>query len=381
MYNNKRKLIKILITGSMGIAYYAHAEIDLIKTDQLKSQLLAPLNIQLGGQFRPEWIFSSSNSQIFQRQLHDGASRLRYSMNYKLSNTSKLLSYYELGINVPKVFDWEDHYAPGAKSFTQRQAYIGIENDDFGTLTYGQQYGLQYTVIGSKSDLWDNDGLNNPSSIGINGSYDGNGNFAKKNLMYKKSIGPHQLYANILFPVKEIPTQLNQSNYQRQYGFGLGVDAHLNTITTLSAAYSSTAAKINNAKQHQQLQQNILGTAISLTPRQWTLVATASYYHDYVPFLHPYSIDQYFAGDGYGLEGFAGYSFKFDRPYFSELQPYIAADTLQLKANQRQYSHHQFIGLATQLSTHIRLATEYTFVQATDKSLKNAAYITMYLNF
>lgn len=378
-------LIKTIISTSLGIITSAHAEIDVIKKGQLKSELLSPLSVQFGGSLRPEWTFKSSEQKKYERNLHDAASRLRFTTNYELNPTTKLIGYYELGINIPKILDWEDHYVPNAPSYQQRQAYIAIDNTQLGKLSYGKQFGMQYTVIGSKSDVWDNDGAAGASSVGINAEYDGSGR-ARNSLMYNKDFDHFKLYANLLFPESDLRVPIDNSSdqmsFKRKNGAGLGFDYSINPNAIFSTAYSTTNIRLSDPQQEKNLKQQVLGTALTFTPNQWYLVGTASYYHDFVPTPHKPQLHNYFVGDGYGLEAFAGYSFKFDRDYFTELQPYIAADHLSLKSDQKEHINHTFIGLVTQINKSVKVYTEYTFVDANrDKSLKDMAYITVFYNF
>ncbi|MDQ8952265.1 porin [Acinetobacter rudis] len=380
----KRKSLYLnimILSISNGMLNTAHAEMDIIKKGQLTGDLLSPIRFQFGGQLRPEWIFKSGDQQKYQRNLHDGASRLRFTLDYELSPETLLTGYYELGINIPKILGWEDHYVPNAPSHDRRQAYIAIEDLTLGRLSYGKQYGMQYSVIGIKSDVWDNDGLASPSSLGINGEYDGASTRVRNSLMYTKKFDRLKLYANILFPESSIPSADDSIRYKRQSGAGLGLDFSIKPDTTLSAAFSNTKAKIYNLTEEKQLNQQILGTAITFNPNQWYLVGTASYYHNFVPTHQEPQPQNYFYGDGYGLEAFAGYNFKFDRNYFYELQPYIAADRLVLNSTAQDNVNHQFIGLITQVNKDIKVYTEYTFVNAKDKSLKDMAYITIYYSF
>lgn len=379
-------LIKTIISTSLGIITSAHAEIDVIKKGQLETQLLSPLNFQFGGQLRPEWTFKSGGEKKYERQLHDGASRLRFTLNYDISPTTQFTGYYELGINIPKLLDWEDHYVPGAPSHQKRQAYIAIDDQELGRLSYGKQYGMQYAVIGIKSDVWDNDGAASASSVGINGEYDGLSSRARNSLMYSKKFDRFKLYTNLLFPEStlQVPTEDNADpiRFKRKNGAGLGIDYFINPATTLSAAYSSTNIRLSDFQRERNLKQKVLGTALTFTPNQWYLVGTASYYHNFVPSPHEHQLQHYFIGDGYGLEAFAGYSFKFDRDYFTELQPYVAADHLSLKSDQKEHINHTFIGLVTQINKRVKVYTEYTLVNANkDKSLKDMAYITVYYSF
>lgn len=50
------------------------------------------------------------------------------------------------------------NYVPGSDRDRQRKLWAGIKDARYGTLTYGHQYGVYYSVVGIKSDVWDNDG-------------------------------------------------------------------------------------------------------------------------------------------------------------------------------------------------------------------------------
>nr|WP_174506391.1 porin [Acinetobacter sp. Marseille-Q1620] len=377
-------MIKMTI-NSLILGYFsstlAHAEIDVISKDQFKNQYLSPLSFQFGGQLRPQWIHNMGDEPGYYRDGHDGLSRLRFTTNYELSEQTKLLGYYELGINVPKILDMDGHYKEGAKRTVRRLAYVGVENSQYGTLTYGQQYGLYYAMIGLKSDVWDNDGHAGATAIGVNGHYDG-ANRAKNSLMYTNTFGKYKLYVNYLFPERAIDVD-SEHDYRRKHGEGIGLDYNLNKKTTLSLAYSSTNAKMGDSLGNKKnYHQNILGSAITFTPHNWYLVGTASYYNDFVPATENRHINHYFVGDGYGLEGFAGYTFKLDKPFLKSMQPFIAADRLNLNASDHDYhANHQYVGLSTNLGHGVKVIAEHTFAQTTDDAEKDSTWLTFFISF
>ena len=358
----------------------SHAEIDVISKGQFSNSLLSPLSFQFGGQIRPEWVNNMGDEPSYMRNGHDGLSRLRFTSKYALSDQTNFIGYYELGINVPKILDLDGHYKENAHRTTRRLAYVGFEDEKYGTLTYGQQYGMYYSVIGLKSDVWDNDGHAGATGIGINGLYDG-ANRAKNSLMYTNTFGPYKLYLNYLFPEKSIDGGAEQF-YKRQSGEGIGLDYSLNKTTTLSVAYSHTKAKMFDLHENsQKYDQNIVGSAITLTPSQWYLVATASYYNDFVPATENQNIKHYFAGDGYGLEAFAGYTFKFDKVFLKSVQPFVAADRLKLKSNNDFHADHQYVGLSTNFGHGIKVIAEHTFASTTDNAEKDSTWLTFFLSF
>ncbi len=374
------KYIPILMLLSQ--SHFSYAEIDLISKNQFDIPILDPLSLQFGGQIRPQWVHNAGPEPSYYKNGHDGASRVRLTAKYTLSPETELKGYYEHGLNVPKLLGMNGHFDPAAKSNQRRQAYISIDNKKYGTLSYGQQFGLYYTVIGSKSDMWDNDALAGATTIGVNGSYDG-ANRAKNSLMYTKDINQFKIYANYLFSEKAIPTG-GSYEYKRRNGGGLGLDYAATPDLTYSFAASTTKADVTSQQDPTHLhnyQQNVFGSAITFKPDQWYLVGTVSYYEDFVPAVKQVSAAHYFAGDGYGLETFVGYTFKFDRPYLKSLQPYVAADTLRLKSEQRFRANHQYIGLSTELNKHVKIMTEHTFVSSNNPTEKDSTWVTMFLSF
>ncbi|TCM60662.1 putative porin [Acinetobacter calcoaceticus] len=386
MYIKSRifSLATLTFSSSLCIISSSHAEFDLISKNQFDSPLLAPLQVQFGGQLRPQWINNAGDEPNYYKNGHDGGSRVRLKMDYDLNPKTKLVGYYERGFDPFNILNLDEHHSPNALSNQQRQAYIAIQHQDWGNLSYGQQFGIYYSVIGSKSDVWDNDALAAASSNGAHASYDGSSR-AKNSLMYTKENEKFKLYANILFPEKSVELS-DQHRYKREHGAGIGLDYKASKDLTYSAAFSQTNATIIDAHsqptiQEQDYQQNIIGTAITYQPNQWYLVATASHYHDFVPLAGERTVDHYFTGNGYGLEAFAGYTFKFDQPYLKSIQPYVAVDTLRLTSDQPYRSNHQYIGFTTEFNKHLKVMTEHTFASNSDDSEQDSTWVTMYISF
>ena len=381
--NRDLKLLKyiptlILFTQS----HLSHAEFDLISKNQFDPPSLAPLSLEFGGQLRPQWVHNVGPEPSYYKNGHDGASRVRLTAKYALSPETELKGYYEHGLNVPKLLGMNGHFDPAAKSNQRRQAYISIANKRYGTLSYGQQFGLYYSVIGSKSDVWDNDALVSATTTGVNGHYDG-ANRAKNSLMYTKEIDKFKIYANYLFSEKAIPTG-GKYEYKRRNGGGLGLDYAATADLTYSLAASTTKADVTLQQDPNHIhdyQQNVVGSAITFKPNDWYLVTTASYYHDFVPAMKYKSADHFFAGDGYGLEAFAGYTFKLDLPYLKSIQPYVAVDTLQLKSEQNFRSNHQYIGFNTEINKKLKIMTEHTFASNSNHDEQDSTWVTMFLSF
>jgi len=355
----------------------AQAAITVLDKNPQSNSLLAPLSLTVGGSIRPEWSFNN-NGKGDARKGHDGGSRFKFGADYKLDDHTSFIGYYELGVNMAHLLGMDGRYPEGSNIKNKRQLYAGVKDDRFGTLTYGQQYGVYYSVIGIKSDVWDNDGLASGDSMGINPSYDGGGR-AKNSIKYTNDFGPVTLTANYLLPQSEV-SDGEGFNYRRTNGGGVGLDYKITKDLTLSGAYSETDAYIkdstNNAKEyHQQLS----GTALTWTPNNWYLVTTASYYKDFIPSQHT-TLSRYFAGSGYGLEAFGGYTFNIDKPYLKSIQPYVAVDSLQLKGQDDYHANHTYVGVGTTIGYGLSVYVERTFATTSDKQ-PDQTFVTVFYDF
>jgi len=156
-------------------AFAAHAEITLIKQDPKPDDLLSRLNFQVGGSIRPQWNMETGGKDkgSYKNNGFDGGSRFRFSADYYLFDDISWVSYYELGVNFPALFDWDDHYADNARNTSRRMLYTGFKSKTYGQLTFGQQNSVYYDVVGAKTDIWDYDMLAQAPGNGVNGDYDG----------------------------------------------------------------------------------------------------------------------------------------------------------------------------------------------------------------
>ena len=357
----------------------AHAEITLLEKNKKGDSLLSPLSFSVGGSIRPEWIWTNGpNPNKYYSRGHDGGSRLRFNTDYALSEHTSVFGQYEWGIDFAHALGMHGNYQPGGDRDRQRKLYGGIKDDRYGTLTYGHQYGLYYSVIGLKSDVWDNDGHAGATGIGIQGDYDG-ANRAKNSIMYKNTFGPVTLYANYLLPEDDYHDGSGY-DYRRNHGGGLGFDYAITPVLTWSAAFSNTEATIKREPEEKKSQQQISGTALTWQPGNWYLTSTASYYRDFVPSTRERSVDHYFAGSGYGLEAFGGYTFNIEKPFLKAIQPYIAADTLRLKSDENFHSNHVYLGAGTTITKRLSVYIERTIATTSDKEA-DSTWMTFFYDF
>lgn len=369
----------ISATLAAATAFPALAEITILDKNSQSNALLAPLSVKVGGSIRPEWIRTNGKEPSpYNRRGHDGGSRVRFSTDYSLAPHTSIIGYYELGFDVPHILGLKGNYNREGQRDHQRQLYAGIKDDRYGTLTYGHQYGIYYSVVGAKSDMWDNDGHAGATGIGFNGNYDG-ANKPKNSILYKNTFGLATVYANYLLPEDEKADGAG-NYYRRNRGGGLGLDYQLTKTLVWSAAYSSTTATVKNSTDQQSWQQQISGTALTWQPGNWYLVGTASYYKDFVPSTRTQTVDHYFAGSGYGLEAFGGYTFNFDKPFLKSIQPYLALDSLRLQGNENYHANHVYIGAGTTIGYGLSFYLERTIASTTDNEA-DATWLTVFYNF
>lgn len=359
----------------------AQAEITILSQNKQSDSLLAPLSLQIGGSIRPEWIFQNTENKTHgDSSGHDDDSRLRFTGNYALSDHTSVIGYYELGVDTYHLLGIKSGYDKGTNTLTKRQLFYGLQDDRYGKLTFGQQYGVYYSIVGSKSDMWDNDAHAAAEGVGVSANYDGT-YAARKSIQYENTWGPIRLVANYLLPDTELNLGDNL-HYRRDGGGGAGIDYSVTPKLVWSTAYSYNKAKIidGSADNNKQYHQQISGTALTWQPGNWYLVTTASYYDNFVPSHHSdINQDNYFAGSGYGLEAFAGYTFTLNLPLLKSVQPYIAADNLKLKGHQDYSEHNQYLGADAVFGHGFSVYVERTLAHAPDET--DQTWVTLYYDF
>ena len=223
----------------------SHAEITLLKQDPQAGDPLSRLNFTVGGSIRPQFNMMTGDGDkgSYKRNGFDGGTRFRFAADYYLFDDISWISYYELGVNIPALFDWDNHYAEGANNTTRRMLYTGLKSDTWGTLTYGQQNSIYYDVVGVKTDIWDYDMIGQAPGNGINGDYDGS--YRSRNMLkYKKTVGDVDLYGSYLFEDSEyLPG--NGLRYKRKGGGSVGADYHIMKDLTWGTAWNGWCLTAN----------------------------------------------------------------------------------------------------------------------------------------
>ncbi|KNC89137.1 membrane protein, partial [Trabulsiella odontotermitis] len=97
-------------------AFTSQAEITVLKQDPQAGDPLSRLNFTVGGSIRPQFnsMTGDGDKGSYKRNGFDGGTRFRFAADYYLFDDISWISYYELGVNIPALFDWDNHYADGA---------------------------------------------------------------------------------------------------------------------------------------------------------------------------------------------------------------------------------------------------------------------------
>ncbi|WP_312242613.1 porin [Pantoea sp.] len=351
-----------LITTS----FASQAEIALLKMDPQPNDPLSRLTFQVGGSIRPQVNHQTGGKDSsYKRDGFDGGTRFRFGAEYALFDDVHWVNYYEVGVNIPKVFGWDDHYAEGANKTTRRQLYTGLKSDTWGQLTFGQQNSVYYDVVGAKTDIWDYDMLAQAPGNGINGDYDGSYR-ARKQLKYKNTFGDVDLYASYLFEdTSYLPG--NGLRYKRQGGGSLGADYHVTSDLTWGTAWNYTRATMRNPNNgdSKEYDQTIIGTALKWVPGNWTFSAGGGWYQNFVT-SKKVDVNQYFAGDAWGIEYIAGYKFPIGQYAVKAIQPYVMGDRLETMNGRNYQRIDNGLGITLFLDCGFRVDYEHVFTSSTD---------------
>ncbi|HIE4391398.1 TPA: porin [Serratia liquefaciens] len=354
-----------LAVGSASFA--AQAEITLLKQDPQAGDPLSRLNFTVGGSIRPQFnnMTGDGDKGSYKRNGFDGGTRFRFAADYYLFDDISWISYYELGVNIPALFNWDNHYADGANDTSRRMLYTGLKSKTWGQLTFGQQNSIYYDVVGAKTDIWDYDMLAQAPGNGINGDYDGSYR-SRKMLKYKNSFGDADVYASYLFSDGEyLPG--NGLRYKRQGGGSLGVDYHLTPDLTWGTAWNYTRAEMRNPSTSgsKNYDQNIVGTAISWKPDNWTLTFGGGWYNNFLT-TKKANVNDYFAGDAWGIEYLAGYTVPVGQYAVKSVMPYFMGDRLEYVTGRNYQRIDNGLGVTVQFDYGFRVDVEHVLTSSTD---------------
>ncbi|SUB72005.1 Uncharacterised protein [Pluralibacter gergoviae] len=135
MNNTLKTLIKYTAAAVfLGCSSHgAFAEITLIKQAPEAGDPLSRLNFTVGGSIRPQVLnLSKGDKGSYKRNGYDGGTRFRFTSDYYLFDDISWISYYELGVDFPRVFKWDNHYQKGTTHTTRRMLFTGLKSDTWG---------------------------------------------------------------------------------------------------------------------------------------------------------------------------------------------------------------------------------------------------------
>lgn len=358
----------------------SRAEVTLVQGDPRSDDLLSRLTFQVGGSLRPQFNHSTGDKgRSYKRDGFDGGTRFRFTANYRLTHDLDWINYYELGVNIPALLNWNHHYSSTDRDTSRRMLYTGLSSKDWGELTYGQRNSIYYDVIGAKTDIWDYDMLGQGPGNGINGDYDGSYR-PQKQLRYQKAFGDVKLYAAYLFSDGDyLPG--NGLRYKRKSGGSLGLDYRLTPDLDWGLAWNYTKAGMRNPQSHESknYNQNMLGTAFSWKPGPWTIAAGGGWYQNFAP-AKRVDVNHYFAGDAWGLEYYAGYDIPVEQYRLQKVTPYFMGDRMQFVTGRNYQRIDNGLGVAFTLAYGFRVDYEYVLTSDTDDS-GNMNLVRLYYNF
>ncbi|WP_375139781.1 porin [[Pantoea] beijingensis] len=345
----------------------ARAEITLLQQDRENPDWLSRLNFTVGGSIRPQFnnMTGDGDKGSYKRNGFDGGTRFRFAADYYLRDGVSWYTYYEVGVNIPAVFDWDNHYAPGASNTQKRMLYTGFKSDELGMLTIGQQNSVYYDTVGAKTDIWDYDMLGQAPGNGVNGDYDGSYR-ARKQIKFKNTYGKADVYGAWLLPDSEL-SSADGVHYRRKGGGSLGVDYHLTKDLSWGAAWNETRAVVKHPGlgDDKKYDQHILGSALSWKPDNWTFSFGGGWYKNFLR-TQVRQTNNYFAGDAWGIEYFAGYTIPVAYTGLQSVRPYVMGDRLEYTTGRNYQRIDNGLGITFKFDYGFRIDYEHVFTSSTD---------------
>lgn len=370
----KRNLRKaVLLSGLLilsAISREASAEVTLLKQNRQDPDWLSRLNLSVWGSIRPQFfdVMGDGDRGSYKRNGFDNGdngTRIGITADYYLKDGISWYNYYEFNFNLPATTKWRHHYDNSDSWTSRRQLYTGLKSDELGTLTIGKQTSVYYDVVGSKTDLWDDDMFGQATGVGVNGDRDGSYRPSRQ-LKFKNSYGKADLYAGWLFPDSEyLPG--DGTHYRRRGGGSLGIDYHITPTLTWGVAWNETRATIKHPGigDDRKYNQHIVGTGVSWAPDNWTFALSGGWYNNFLP-TGSDSTRHYFAGDGWGTEYYASYTFLIQRLGISSIQPFFMGDRLQYTSGKSYKRIDNGLGILLAFDHGFSVDFEHMFTSSTD---------------
>jgi predicted porin len=120
-----------------------------------------------------------------------------------------------------------------------------------------------------------------------------------------------------------------------------------------------------NSGESNDYNQNIFGTALSWKPDNWTLSFGGGWYDNFLT-SKKNQVNNYFAGDAWGIEYFAGYSFPVGEYAVKSIMPYFMGDRLQYTTGRDYQRIDNGLGVSFQFDYGFRADVEHVLTSSTD---------------
>lgn len=341
------------------------AEVQVLKGDTT-GKWSQRFDLSIGGSIRVDHReeMGSSDSGSYRSNVYADSTRFKINGEYLLGTDSALIGYYEPGVDFPHILRMHNHYNPDKKRIETRRLYFGIRDDDWGRLTYGKQDNAYYSTVEKKTGKWNNDKLAQASGVALDEDYDGVKK-ARRLLNYDTSFGALDLFVT----AKLSTDRLSKSDmtFKRKGGAAVGIDYQLSDAVSFALGYNYTDAELKQDNSRKSLNQHSFGVSANYDDHGWYTALGTGLYKDYVPSIQTgAAIDNFFDNTAYGVSTILARTFKLDYSILESVQPYVAADRMQVTSGKHYQRTNEFVGVYLYFLPDLRLEFERTFTQSTD---------------
>lgn len=167
----------------------------------------------------------------------NGSSRINFNFQHTLTDGWRAYSTFEWGVSpfgdTTLVFNNQSEFeAKNDDLFTSRLAFIGLSHDQYGSITFGKQWGAWYDVVVDTDNayVWGAE-ASGVYTFGSNGAINGVG-MADKAILYRNSFGKFSFALQTQLQQNDIEIEANQNinqpgevqgklNYDDTYGASL----------------------------------------------------------------------------------------------------------------------------------------------------------------
>ena len=271
-------------------------------------------DVSLGGYIGVRALNTDSETQLV-----NGSSRINFNFTRQLTHGWQAYSTLEWGFepfgDTELVYNKDSQFsASNGNVFYSRLAYIGLEHDRYGSLSFGKQWGAWYNVVGGTDNAYVWGGAAGGAySLDGSGGIDGTGR-ADKAVQYSNSFGKFsftlqtQLQQNTI-DVSAFNNSDVQSTLEYDDTYGASITYAITDQLSISAGGNKGAFTGFNAAANQPIDADdeIYGASIT-----WGNVANAGWYFSAnynKNKFHDADINGHLMPSAYGIETMISYLF------------------------------------------------------------------------